>query len=36
MHRTREIKRNKKFVDMVYYIEDKMMQMHQEVNQKSA
>jgi len=27
-HRTREIKRSKKFVDMIYYIEDKMMQLH--------
>lgn len=31
-HRTREIKRNKKFVDMVYYIEDKMMHTHPDVN----
>jgi NitT/TauT family transport system ATP-binding protein len=27
-HRTREIKRDKKFVEMVYHIEDKMMQLH--------
>lgn len=27
LHRTREIKRNAKFIDMVYHIEDKMMQL---------
>jgi NitT/TauT family transport system ATP-binding protein len=31
-HRTREIKRSKKFVDMIYYIEDKMMQLHSAVD----